>query len=113
MKQVLLPLILLVAPALTYAENHHQHSHIGEKVTVEKIARSTRTIEIEVHGLVCDFCAQSLEKTLGKQEAVKEMAVDLKKGTIVLSLNQNLNISDTRIKQLINDSGIAVTKIKR
>ena len=52
-----------------------------------------------------------LEKTIGKQEAVKSIKVDLKDKIITINFIENQILKDNIITQLINDAGYAVRKI--
>ena len=47
------------------------------------------TVYAYVNGLVCDFCARALEKTIGKNDAVKSIKVDLKEKIITINFNEN------------------------
>lgn len=71
------------------------------------------TVKAEVNGLVCDFCARALEKVFGKQEAVKDIDVNLDDGVITIQLNDGQTLDDTTINQLIHDAGYNVTTIKK
>ena len=42
------------------------------------------TVYAYVNGLVCDFCARALEMTIGKQDSVKTIKVDLKDKVITI-----------------------------
>ena len=72
---------------------------------------SSSTIYAYVNGLVCDFCARALEKTIGKNDAVKSIKVDLKEKIITINFNENKKIEDSVIKQLIADAGYSVREI--
>ena len=72
-----------------------------------------KTIYAHVNGLVCDFCARALEKTIGKQESVKSINVDLTNKIITINLNEGKKLDDTKITQLIEDSGYSVREIIR
>ena len=37
------------------------------------------SVQIEVKGMVCSFCAQGIKKNISKLEAVESVKVDLKK----------------------------------
>ena len=64
-----------------------------------------------VNGLVCDFCARSLEKTIGKNDEVKSIKVDLKDKKITINFIKNKKLEENVIIQLINDSGYTVREI--
>ena len=65
-----------------------------------------------VNGLVCDFCARSLEKTIGKQDKVESIKIDLKDKLITINFYENQKLEENIITQLINDSGYSVREIK-
>ena len=69
----------------------------------------SKTIYAHVNGLVCDFCARALEKTIGKQESVKSINVDLTNKIITINLNEGKTLDDSKITQLIEDSGYCAT----
>ena len=70
-------------------------------------------ITIHVKGLVCDFCARSVEKTFSKTEVVGRIKVDLDKGLIELQLTEGSTLSDKKIQKLIKASGYALESIER
>lgn len=70
-------------------------------------------IDIHVKGLVCDFCARSVEKTFGKTKAVDTVSVDLDKGIIRLTLKEGKTLSDEKIAKLIKANGYALESIER
>ena len=69
------------------------------------------TVYAYVNGLVCDFCARALEMTIGKQNAVKDINVNLKDKVITINFNDNQRLEDNVISQLINDAGYTVREI--
>lgn len=69
------------------------------------------TVYAYVNGLVCDFCARALEKTIGKNDAVKSIKVDLKEKMITINFNENKKLTDSIIEQLIADAGYSVREI--
>ena len=70
-------------------------------------------LKISVNGLVCDFCARSIEKLFRKKESVKSINVDLENMLITIYLKKGKNINNTTVTQLIKDSGYDVTEINR
>ena len=68
-------------------------------------------IKADVKGLVCDFCARSLEKIFSKRDEVTNIKVDLNKGEVLINLKKNKTLKSEIIKKLIADSGYNVTKI--
>ena len=70
-------------------------------------------LRISVNGLVCDFCARSIEKIFTKNESVDSINVNLEKMLITINLKKGKNLNDDIIRQLIKDSGYDVTEINR
>ena len=95
------------------------HNHEGEVVepptTANNIENASceNTINIKVNGLVCDFCARSLEKVFLKRNDVAGISVDLGKGSVVVAMKPGLTIDDTTLTKLITDSGYNVSAIQR
>ena len=71
------------------------------------------TINIKVNGLVCDFCARSLEKVFLKRGDVAGIKVDLGKGLVVVATKPGSTIDDTTLTKLITDSGYNIAAIGR
>ncbi len=70
-------------------------------------------LKISVNGLVCDFCARSIEKLFRKKESVESINVDLENMLITIYLKKGKNINNIIVTQLIKDSGYDVTEINR
>ena len=70
-------------------------------------------LKISVNGLVCDFCARSIEKLFRKKESVESINVDLENMLITIYLKKGKNINNTTVTKLIKDSGYDVTEINR
>ena len=64
-----------------------------------------------VNGMVCDFCAQSLEKVFGKEDSVNNIAVDLDTQQVIIDIKDNQDLSDEKIKELINWAGYDLISI--
>ena len=69
-----------------------------------------RTVEIDVHGMTCAFCVDSLERKFGKMESVSKVEVSLKQKKVRLETDENLPSIET-IKQTVLDAGFTPTKI--
>ncbi|ABI75988.1 conserved domain protein [Hyphomonas neptunium ATCC 15444] len=70
-------------------------------------------VTAHVNGLVCDFCAQSIQKVFKKDAAVKGVHVDLDSGEIHISMNPGQTMEDAAIEKLIRKSGYSLTSIDR
>lgn len=66
-----------------------------------------------VNGLVCDFCAQSVRKLIGREEAVQDVQVDLAKGEVEILMRTGQTLDDATIEKLVRKSGYSLTSIER
>ena len=78
----------------------------------------SKTIYIDVQGLVCDFCAQSIDKVFSKQVGVEKVDVNLNNGRVTVKMadvfeDDEVGISDETIIKLLQDAGYEVTSIIR
>ena len=78
----------------------------------------SKTIVIDVQGLVCDFCAQSIDKVFSKQVGVEKVDVNLNNGRVTVKMadvfeDDEVGISDETIIKLLQDAGYEVTSIIR
>ena len=76
-------------------------------------ALQSKIIDIEVEGMVCDFCAQSIEKVFMKRIEVKGINVDLEDQKVVIYLEKETDIEDTTISTIFEDAGYTVETINR
>lgn len=73
----------------------------------------TDDIVVNVSGMVCDFCAQSLEKVFGKEDSVNGIVVNLDDQTVTVDTKEGQTISDEKIKELIEWGGYDLISIDR
>ena len=76
-------------------------------------AAAAQMVTVKVNGLVCDFCARSIEAMMKKRADVEGVHVDLDKGEVHLKLKPGATLDDPTLKKLITDSGYQVTGIER
>lgn len=74
---------------------------------------SAKTIELDVNGLVCAFCAQGIEKTLRGYPATADVFVSLEQRIVAIELAEGADIDDETLRKAITDAGYAVTAIRR
>ena len=60
---------------------------------------------VSVIGMVCDFCAQGLEKTFKKDKNVKKIDVDLSKGKVLIAYSKDKAIESKEIEIKILANG--------
>lgn len=102
MKKFLLTLAALLTFSAPAFADHNNKTH-----------GALDTITVGVDGMVCDFCARSLEKTFYQREEIQGVIVDLDTHTVTLEINKGAALSDEEIKNLITQSGYNVNKITR
>jgi copper chaperone CopZ len=71
------------------------------------------TIEMNVNGLVCAFCAQGIEKKLRKLPATADVVVSLEQHLVAVSLKDGQDISDEELRKALTNAGYTVTSIQR
>ncbi len=69
-----------------------------------------RTIEIDVFGMTCPFCVDSLERKFGKIDSVSKVDVSLKLKKIRLETKDD-SLSIEAIKKTVLDAGFTPTKV--
>ena len=76
-------------------------------------AAQASTIEMKVHGMVCGFCAQGIEKSLRKNPATAEVIVNLENKLVAVSTHEGKDIPDEELRKLITSAGYDVKEIAR
>lgn len=102
---------LMLFTGNSYANDAHKHEKGQSNVAAENVMYSG-DVMVHVTGLVCDFCAQALEKVFSKQEAVQSIHVDLNKSLVSVTLKEGHTMSHQKLIQLIVDSGYNVDKVE-
>ena len=59
---------------------------------------SARTIEMNVNGLVCAFCAQGIEKTFKARPETEGVVVSLEHRLVAVKLKDDTDISDESLR---------------
>ena len=125
-------IVFLVSTFVNAQDNHDHHDHHsheghlheqmvdGEKLEVD-VERFDKFVEglkdkqiavVSVKGMVCDFCAQGIEKTFKKDKTVAKIDVDLNKGKIFIAYQMNTKIDFEKIKKMIISNGQNATKLQ-
>ena len=125
-------IVFLVSTFVNAQDNHDHHDHHsheghlheqmvdGEKLEVD-VERFDKFVEglkdkqiavVSVKGMVCDFCAQGIEKTFKKDKAVTKIDVDLNKGKVFIAYRMNTKIDFEKIKKMIVSNGQNATKLQ-
>lgn len=74
---------------------------------------AAKTVEMEVNGLVCGFCAQGIEKTLKALPATEGVFVSLENRLVAVKLKDGNDVDDAALRKALKDSGYTVVAIRR
>ena len=117
MKTIIILLSLLLLTFTAYAANYHKEGGLSQdEVTTNGLSSGEITdnvININVNGMVCDFCAQSIEKVFMKRIEVKGIIVNLEDQKVVIYLEKETDIEDATILTIFEDAGYSVETINR
>lgn len=86
---------------------------LAEAPSTTEATLAANTVKAEVNGMVCDFCAQAVEKVFRKEDGVTDVAVDLDNGAITITLEDGATITDERVAKLVKKSGYDLVAIRR
>ena len=64
--------------------------------------------KLHVDGLACPFCAYGIEKQLSKLEGVARIDVDIKKGTVIVKLNEGATLDAATAKAAVKRAGFTL-----
>jgi len=71
------------------------------------------TVEMNVNGLVCAFCAQGIEKQLRKFPATADVIVSLEQKVVAVALKGGQDIPDGELRRALTNAGYTVKAIQR
>ncbi|MCJ8319476.1 MAG: cation transporter [Colwellia sp.] len=74
------------------------------------IPANAKTIEVEVHGMTCALCVDTLNRTFNKMRGVLKVEVSMKMKKVRLETN-SAQPTIEMIKQAILDAGFMPTKV--
>ena len=71
------------------------------------------TVKIKVDGMVCGFCASSIEKKMRANKATADVFVSLENKIVAVSEKAGQKLDDAALKAQIADAGYEVKAIER
>ena len=104
--------ILLLLSMISFLHST-EHSDNESDNSLSSGIVTTNIVDVDTNGMVCDFCAQSIEKILMKRQEVQGIFVDLDNQKVVIYLKNNSTSSDVVIIKLFEESGYGVNRINR
>lgn len=84
----------------------------NDKKTLNPNIQEEKVI-VNVQGMVCDFCAQGLEKMFMKKKGVQSIRIDLEASQVILALEKKNTLDNHAIIELIRNNGINTVTINR
>ena len=100
-----------------YAHDNNKHGKTkNDEVTKTELSAGKITnniIDVNVNGMVCDFCAQAIEKVFMKRDEVLGINVNLENQKVIIYLQKESNIEDETLLAIFEDAGYTVDKINR
>ena len=95
--------------------DHSNHEMDNEKITLQEgsIDPNGILLTVVVEGMVCDFCAQAIQKVFLKKEQVAGITVDLDNQNVIIALKEDTDITDNIIEDLFINAGYNVSEINR
>ena len=69
------------------------------------------TIEVDVHGLTCAFCVDSLQRQLKKLPDIEKVNVSLKTKKVRI-VSSSEHIDRARVREIVIDSGFTPVNIR-
>ena len=70
-----------------------------------------RTVEVEVYGMTCAFCVDSLERTFEKMHSISKVKVSLKQKLVQLETDDTLPSIES-IRNAILDAGFTPINVR-
>ena len=86
---------------------------IASALSLFSFASHATTIEMKVHGMVCGFCAQGIEKSLRKNNATADVFVSLENQLVAVTIRDNADIPDAQLREAIENAGYDLKSIAR
>ena len=114
---LLLNILLFISTfALANEQDHSNHDHMESnqiEVQAGSIDLNGTLMTVAVEGMVCDFCAQAIEKVFMKREEVAGITVNLDDQNVIISLKSEKDIENTIIEELFLNAGYNIQTIDR
>lgn len=70
-------------------------------------------VVVSVNGLVCDFCAQAIDRSFSRRAEVSAVRVDLTERLVSIDFRPNQTLDDDTIRDIITRAGYTVTNVRR
>ncbi len=102
---------LMTTQAFSKSVNEKQKNQDQAKLLKLESVSPNIVKKITVNGMVCSFCASSLEKKFLKAPEVKKVDIKLEDKYVKVSFKPGYNLSDKKLTSMISKSGFKVKEI--
>lgn len=85
---------------------------ITAAITLTPLAAFATTMKADINGLVCAFCAQSLEKVFKKQDEVADIKVDMDSKLLTITFKDGQSLTPEKVSALVGDAGYTATNFR-
>lgn len=75
-------------------------------------AQAAQTLKAEVHGMVCAFCAQGIEKKLRALPQTQDVYVNLKDKVVAVEVREGQTLAVQTLKDLVKEAGYDVAAVE-
>ena len=111
-------LLFMSTFAIANEQDHsnHNHDHMESnqiEVQAGSIDPNGTLMTVAVEGMVCDFCAQAIEKVFMKRDEVAGITVNLDDQNVIIALKSEKDIENTLIEELFLNAGYNIQTIDR
>ena len=114
---LLLSILLFISTfALANEQDHSNHDNMESnqiEIHAGSIDPNGTLMTVAVEGMVCDFCAQAIERVFMKREEVAGITINLDDQNVIISLKSEKDIENTTIEELFLNAGYNVQTINR
>ncbi len=80
-------------------------------IFIRLVSAEPAKVQVKLDGLVCTFCAYSLEKKLKRLEAVEDLKILVNAGLAELTIKEGKSIDIDGIKKAVKDGGFTPREI--
>ena len=81
-------------------------------LSIITVAQAAQTLTAEVNGMVCAFCAQSIEKKARALPQTQDVYVNLKQKIVAVQIKDSEKLSPDALSALIKEAGYDVKHIE-
>tara|TARA_A100000164_G_C21747079_1_gene695174 strand:- start:205 stop:558 length:354 start_codon:yes stop_codon:yes gene_type:complete len=110
---ILLLTLFILNKGFSHDDNNKSHEVVDSAEILSSGITSNNMISVATIGMVCDFCAQAIEKVFMNRQEVQGIKIDLNNQKVVLFLVKNSILDDNTILKLFENAGYGVEKINK